>query len=177
MLDPIRFQPEHLADLRKSGLSDETIEQSGLYSVRPSDVSKITAVSGVISLLAIPYGPTFTRYKVFPTNLKAKTKSGSLRYTQPGGSGVHLYIRGYCLSNDPLIFFPIVFVVTRAIGGEAWTPVQNVRIRTWSRPARSAANSAGYVGVVAISLHAPRRAGDRRGNSRWPSFSTVTASR
>jgi hypothetical protein len=37
---------------------------------------------------------------------------------------------GYCLSNDPLIFFPIVFVVTRAIGGEAWTPVQNVRIRT-----------------------------------------------
>jgi len=26
--------------------------------------------------------------------------------------------KGYCLSNDPLIFFPIVFVVTRAIGGK-----------------------------------------------------------
>jgi hypothetical protein len=86
-------------------------------------------------------------------------------------------IGGYCLSNDPLIFFPIVFVVTRAIGGEAWTPVQNVCIRTWSRPARSEANSAGYVGAVAISVHAPRHAGDRRGNNRWPSFSTVTASR
>ncbi|MDQ3829346.1 MAG: AAA family ATPase, partial [Candidatus Tectomicrobia bacterium] len=110
MLDPIRFQPEHLADLRKSGLSDETIEQSGLYSVRPSDVSKITAVSGVISLLAIPYGPTFTRYKVFPTNLKAKTKSGSLRYTQPGGSGVHLYIPPIIRSGLEDIAIPLGLV-------------------------------------------------------------------
>jgi len=81
MFDASAFHSEHLADLRKSGLSDETIEQAGLSSVRPNDISKVTAVPGVTSLLAIPYDDDFTRYKVFPPGLKTKTKSGHLRYT------------------------------------------------------------------------------------------------
>jgi hypothetical protein len=92
MLDPSAFHPEHLTDLRKSGLDDETIEQAGIYSVRPADISKITATPGVESLLAIPYDTEFSRYKVFPTTLRARTKSGKLRYTQPAGTSVHLYI-------------------------------------------------------------------------------------
>jgi AAA domain/Domain of unknown function (DUF3854)/Ribonuclease R winged-helix domain len=92
MFDPTAFQPDHLADLRKSGLSDETILHAGIYSVRPHDIRKITAVDGVISLLAIPYHQDFTRYKVFPSDLKAKTKTGKLRYIQPFASGVHLYV-------------------------------------------------------------------------------------
>jgi AAA domain/Domain of unknown function (DUF3854) len=79
------LHPDHLADLRRSGLSDETIEQAGLYSVRPGDITKLTGVKSVQSLLAFPYSPTFTRYKVFPPMKK-------LRYAQPKDSGVHLYI-------------------------------------------------------------------------------------
>jgi len=90
MLDASAFHPEHLADLRKSGLSDETIEQAGLYSVRPNDIKKVTGIAKVESMLAIPYTPEFTRYKVFPTNLKVQGKK--LRYTQPKGTGVHVYV-------------------------------------------------------------------------------------
>ena len=73
MLNVSDFQPEHLIDLRNSGLSDETIEQAGLYSVRPGDIKHVTSHTKVESMLAIPYTQEFTRYKVFPTNLKAKT--------------------------------------------------------------------------------------------------------
>ena len=90
MFDPSAFHPEHLADLRKSGLSDETIEQAGLYSVRPNDIKKVTGIAKVESMLAIPYTPEFTRYKVFPTNLKVQNKK--FRYTQPTGTGVHIYV-------------------------------------------------------------------------------------
>jgi hypothetical protein len=87
-----RLHPEHLADLRKSGLSDETIEQARLATVRPNDIRKITSDERVTSLLEIPYDAEFSRYKVFPTNLKAKTKSGHFRYLQPAKTSVHLYI-------------------------------------------------------------------------------------
>jgi hypothetical protein len=33
-------------------------------------------------------------------------------------TGTHIIFGEYCLSNDILIFFPLVFVVTRAIGGK-----------------------------------------------------------
>jgi AAA domain/Domain of unknown function (DUF3854) len=95
------LHPEHLADLRKSGLSDETIEQAGLFSVRPSDIGKITGIGKVTSLLAFPYTASFTRYKVFPTHLKVQGKH--FRYTQPRGSAVHLYIPPMVRAavNDP----------------------------------------------------------------------------
>ncbi len=32
------FHPDHLADLRKSGINDNTIELKGLHSVRPNRV-------------------------------------------------------------------------------------------------------------------------------------------
>jgi hypothetical protein len=69
-------------------------------------------------------------------------------------------------SNYILICFPIMLVVTRAIGREAWTPVRNARIRTWSRPGRPGANSAGDVGAVAISLRVPHCVGDHCGKNR-----------
>jgi Domain of unknown function (DUF3854) len=99
--------PEHLDDLRKSGLTDQTIKQAGLYSVRPADIGKITATPGVISLLAFPYDANFTRYKVFPTDLKAKTKSGKFRYIQPTGSDAHLYIPPMVQAVLPDITVPL----------------------------------------------------------------------
>jgi hypothetical protein len=90
MFDATAFHPDHLSDLRKSGMSDETIEQAGISSVRPNDIKRVTAVPKVESMLAIPYTPDFTRYKVFPTHLKVQGKK--FRYTQPKGSGVHVYV-------------------------------------------------------------------------------------
>jgi len=87
----VELHPEHLADLRRSGLSDDTIVIGGLHSVRPCDIGRITALAGVTSLLAIPYHQGFTRYKVFPTTLK-DSKGKGLRYLQPKSSGTHLYI-------------------------------------------------------------------------------------
>jgi hypothetical protein len=49
MFDATDFHPEHLADLRKSGLSDATIAQAGLKSVRPADIRKVTAIDKVQS--------------------------------------------------------------------------------------------------------------------------------
>jgi hypothetical protein len=63
------------------------------------------------------------------------------------------------LCNDILIFCAIVYVTTKTIGEEAWTPVRNARIHTSSRPGRLGATSAGYVGAVAINSRAPRHVG------------------
>ena len=35
-----RFHPDHLADLRKSGLSDETIFAAGIKTIPPRDIAK-----------------------------------------------------------------------------------------------------------------------------------------
>src|SRR5262245_17564065 len=89
--DPLdHLHPDHLADLRKSGLSDDTIAQAGLYSVRPNDIKHVTSIAKVESMLAFPYTDEFTRYKVFPPTVKVLNKK--IRYTQPKASGVHLYI-------------------------------------------------------------------------------------
>ena len=44
------LHPEALADLRKSGLSDETIAACGLHSVRPEDLKRCP-IPGVIHAL------------------------------------------------------------------------------------------------------------------------------
>lgn len=84
---------EHLADLRKSGLSDDTIATMQVRSLSAAELAKALGYSpeGVRSALAIPYpGLDFARYKLFPP---AVGEDGHrIRYLQPSGSGVHLYI-------------------------------------------------------------------------------------
>src|SRR5215475_5664544 len=82
----------------------------------------------------------------------------------------------YCLSNDSLICFLIVCVVTNTSGEEAWTPVRNAHLHTSSRLGRLGATSAGAVAAVAINSRAPRHVGDPGGRSRWPCSSMVTGS-
>ena len=88
----MQLAPEHLADLKNSGLTAETIEEAGIYSVPPSDINKVIGWNMPIrSLLAFPYPKCdhFTRYKLFP---HFTPKDGrSMRYFQPKGSGPHLY--------------------------------------------------------------------------------------
>jgi len=90
----VSLHPEHLADLRKSGLTDETILAAGLYSIRPSDLAKLVGFNplGVQSALCFPYqgnGGHF-RVKVFPPY---KDRNGhTVKYLQRRGSDVQLYI-------------------------------------------------------------------------------------
>lgn len=37
----LSLHPEHLADLKKSGLSDETIREAGIYSAPPNEIHKL----------------------------------------------------------------------------------------------------------------------------------------
>lgn len=83
--------PEHLLDLRKSGLNDATIDTLCFEAVRPCDL-KIKTVESAYSL---PYfnldGSVncFQRWKLFPP---VKTSTGTMRYWQPKDSLPHLYL-------------------------------------------------------------------------------------
>lgn len=84
----------HLADLRKSGLSDETIEKLGIYTARPGDISKLIGWNpvGVTSALVFPYPgeDKFYRVKVFPAYTNGT--GHPVKYLQRKRSGLHLYI-------------------------------------------------------------------------------------
>lgn len=79
----------HLADLKKSGLSGETIEQSGIESIRPCDINRETAHNiDAGSAYAIPYPDTdFCRYRIFYPEDKTGPK-----YLQKKGTGNRRYI-------------------------------------------------------------------------------------
>lgn len=85
----LSLHPDHLADLKKSGLSNETLRGAGIYSVPPRDIAKKLGFNDSLieSALAFPYPGCdgFERYKVFPPR-------GGKKYLQPIGSKNHLYI-------------------------------------------------------------------------------------
>lgn len=85
------LHPDHFDDLRRSGLTDETIQQAGIYSVRPADIGKKLGGgdAGIISLLAFPYPGCdgFERYRCFYEDGKTGPK-----YRQPKGTPNRLYI-------------------------------------------------------------------------------------
>ncbi|TSA08383.1 MAG: DUF3854 domain-containing protein [Deltaproteobacteria bacterium] len=51
------LHPDHLEDLRQSGLSDETIRAAGIYTITPGDIGKKLGGNdyGILTLLAFPY--------------------------------------------------------------------------------------------------------------------------
>ncbi len=84
---------EHLSDLQKSGLTDQTIETAGICTVPPGQINKIMGWDAPItSMLTFPYpgNSGFTRYRLFPPYQK-KGETRAQKYWQPKGSGVHLY--------------------------------------------------------------------------------------
>ena len=87
----LHLHPAHLADLRASGLSDETIRAAGVYSLAPADISRFfSSYRGVPdeieSALCFPYqGGQFARMKLFPA-------LGKMKYSQPPGSDSRLYM-------------------------------------------------------------------------------------
>jgi putative DNA primase/helicase len=85
------FHPDHLTDLRKSGLSDETITAGGFQSIPPRLIRKKLGFDfpNLNSMYEIPYPGCegFSRFRCFPAEGKQVA-----RYMQPKDSGNHLYI-------------------------------------------------------------------------------------
>ncbi len=99
--------PDHLADLRKSGLSTESIKAMGVYSLPREKIGELLGWTpqGVESALVFPYPGTdgFPRLKIFPP--QQDEDGHTIKYLQPKGSGVRLYVlpqvRG--VLNDPTL--------------------------------------------------------------------------
>lgn len=106
----LSLHPDHLKDLRKSGLSNEIIHEAGIYSVPPRDFKKVLGpglVIKVTSLLALPYPNCdgFIQWKLFPS---IKNKDGhTIRYFQPLGSSNYLYIPEQVILILPDVSIPI----------------------------------------------------------------------
>jgi hypothetical protein len=85
------LHPAHLADLKRSGLSDETILTAGIYTVPPREIGKMLGGgdSGIESLLAFPYPGCdgYERYRVW----YQEGKSGP-KYWQKYGTPNRLYL-------------------------------------------------------------------------------------
>src|SRR5262249_7517063 len=88
----VALLPEHLADLRASGLTDSTI---GLRRVEPGDPPEGFKAKGVVSVSRLLYlqlknGEPFYRDKLFPP---IADENGRYRkYDQPAGTGCRLYV-------------------------------------------------------------------------------------
>jgi hypothetical protein len=104
--------PEHLADLRKSGLTDDTIASQLIRSVPPHMIPQLLGFDApkVTSAYLIPFADPrggwldHVRLKVFPS---ITTDTGSIKYLQPKRSGVRIYFPVATLgpvlhSADPL---------------------------------------------------------------------------
>ncbi|MFA5393619.1 MAG: DUF3854 domain-containing protein [Candidatus Ratteibacteria bacterium] len=101
------FHPEHLADLKKSGLTDNTIEQAGIKTVLPAKINKKLGfdISALTSMYEIPYDDKFSRFKPFYDNENGKKKQP--KYLQRKDTGNRLYIPTLVKSVLQDISYPI----------------------------------------------------------------------
>ena len=102
----LSLSPDHLKDLKKSRLTDETIREARIYSVPPRDISKIFNHPKVESMLAFPYpGTDHIRYKLFSGEPILDKDGHEIKYYQHKGSANRLYIpeRVGAIPSDPSI--------------------------------------------------------------------------
>jgi hypothetical protein len=91
----VALHPDHVADLRRSGLTDEMIDAAGIRSLAPSELVRTLGsglASRAVSAYLIPYPEAdgFARVKLFPP--VATADGGTMRYFQPAGSVPRLYL-------------------------------------------------------------------------------------
>jgi hypothetical protein len=97
----LHLHADHLADLRASGLNNETIRAAGVYSLRPCDFAPFFNLRRGIpeklgTALCFPYqGGEFARIKLFPA-------LGKMKYAQPPKTGARLYMP-FEVGNEPMI--------------------------------------------------------------------------
>ena len=88
--EPSSFHPDHLADLRRPGLSDEMIATAGIKSVPPMDICRSLKFSPqyLNNAYEIPYpGTDFSRFRCFYEG----KGNGRRKYLQPRNTTLHLY--------------------------------------------------------------------------------------
>ena len=91
---PANLERRDLEDLRKSGLNDESIARSGIYTGTVEDVRRILGRSDVGAGMIIPYRSTKGRrqfYRVKPHEPPI-THGKTAKYLCPANSGNRLYI-------------------------------------------------------------------------------------
>jgi uncharacterized protein DUF3854 len=98
LYDRMSLHDDHLADLRKSSLSDETIALQKFRSVPPHMFRHLLGYAppkGMTSGYVIPYydihtgtWAPFVRMKIFPPIVRPR---GTMKYLQPRNSGVRIY--------------------------------------------------------------------------------------
>ena len=96
------IHPNHLEDLRKSGLSDGTIESAGIHTVLPGRINKIFEWDIPInSLLAFPYQNTvlFDTSSFRHTGKRARREH---RNTIKSQILAHIYISRLTLTVPPI---------------------------------------------------------------------------
>jgi hypothetical protein len=109
-LEPLKnILPEHLEDLEKSGLAQETISKAGLYSLEKEELEKALGFKlpekENYTGLAFPYSKDFVRYKIFPP-VVWKEDEKPVKYLQAKASGVHVYFpQDIDLSVDTPLYF------------------------------------------------------------------------
>ncbi len=87
-----KFHPDHWADLEKSGLSEETVIESGIHTVPPNMINNKLGfnTTGITSAYQIPYPQTnLYRYKLY---YDENFKEEKPKYRQPSGSDNRLFI-------------------------------------------------------------------------------------
>src|SRR4029453_8906071 len=96
----LHFHADHLADLRASGLTDETIRQAGGHLILPRDKKLFFSArkgvpSSIETALCFPYqGGEFARIKLFPA-------LETMKYSQPAKTSARLYIP-FTVNGGPL---------------------------------------------------------------------------
>jgi hypothetical protein len=105
---------EHLADLRKSGLTDAAIEAQGFRTVPPHMIDALVGypTPRVVSTYVLPYpdprGGWFdhVRLKIFPSY--SDDRGQTVKYLQPRRSGARLYLPVASLAalqdDSPILF-------------------------------------------------------------------------
>ena len=100
MLSPLYdnlLHPDHLADLRRSGLTGDTIHAQRVRTVPPAMIDQLLGFEApkVRHAYLIPFADPrggwldHVRMKVFPS---ITTEHGTIKYLQPKRSGVHVYL-------------------------------------------------------------------------------------
>ncbi len=87
---------EHYEDLKKSGLSDDSIQEAGIRSIPPNQINKKlgSGRNGISSAYEIPYDSEYSKFKVFYEEGKEYEKNGDRKpkYLARQDSGNRLYI-------------------------------------------------------------------------------------
>jgi hypothetical protein len=95
-MNNLSLSPQHLEDLRKSGLTDDTIREAGIKSVAPNLINKKLGSSrnGILSAYEIPYDSEHSNFRMYYEAGKEYEKNGDKKpkYLARKDSGNRLYI-------------------------------------------------------------------------------------